>query len=288
MAAAHAARRHRIPYVVRPLGLLNNWGMTHRRPWLKSISFRLLERPLLQHAAKIHFTSQAEADEAAPLQLTSQTAILPLGIDLRPFSNLPSTSLFFERFPAAQSSPLILFLSRIDPKKGVELLLKSFALIQQRHPDAVLVLAGNAPAKYEAELKTLASNLRVDHKVIWTGFLDNQFKLSALAAADVFVLPSHSENFGIALLEAMASGRACVATPGVALAHEAASAVVRSEAKEDALADAIALLASSPVERMRLGEDAASFVASRYSLEAVGARLVKLYGEVVGTGKMTS
>jgi len=109
-------------------------------------------------------------------------------------------------YPELQGQKVILFLSRLDAKKGLDLLLPAFALVKQKFANAVLVLAGEGDPAFVNCLKAQATALGVGADVLWAGFITGQRKSAALADADAFVLPSHSENFGIAVLEAMAAG----------------------------------------------------------------------------------
>ena len=281
IAAWRAALRSKVPYIVCPHGLLNQWGMIHRRKRLKALSFRFIERPLLNGASAIHYTSTAEQDEAAPLHLTARSVVVPLGIDTSAFHHLPGRNVFEEAHPVAKSRSLTLFLSRIDPKKGIEMLLQAWKLVAESHPNTLLVLAGSGAADYTASLHALAKELGIDSKIVWTGLLGHEGRRAALGAADVFVLPSKSESFGLALLEAMASGVPCVSTTGVALGQEAAAAGAVRLASYDArdIASAIIDLLNSPETRTGLGEAGKSFAASRYSLKSMGQALASFYKE---------
>jgi glycosyltransferase involved in cell wall biosynthesis len=292
MAAGWACRLRGVPYVVRPLGVLNSWGMQNRRRWLKALSFRLLDKPVLDHASAIHYTSRQEADEAARLSLSTRPVVIPLGIDLAPFLSLLSPELFAARFPETAERPIILFLSRLDPKKNVELLLEAMARLGSQPSDSIrpdptrsdpfLVIAGSGPPFYVTELKARASALGLEKRVVWAGHLEGDMKLSALAAASVYVLPSHSENFGIALLEAMATGLACLSTAGVALAAEVAAedAVRIFQATPAALSAALVELLASPQERERLGSVASALAVRDYSSEGMADRIRTLYHSI--------
>ncbi|MFZ4763680.1 MAG: glycosyltransferase [Roseimicrobium sp.] len=285
LAGAFAAYRHQVPYIMRPLGLLNAWGMQNRRRWVKDFSFRCLDRPALEHAAAIHYTSTEEQAEAARLHLRTRAAVIPLGIDLAPFQQLPEPRLFFERFPSAAGRRVVLFLSRLDPKKGIELLLDAFAALREHRRDTVLVVAGSGEREYEARLRAQAEALHLQEglELLWPGFLDGEDKRAALAAADLFVLPSRSENFGIALLEAMAAGRACISTDQVALAvdtHDtAALTVVPCDAAK--LSHAMAVALDDDALRLAMGHRAAAIALERYSLQAQGISLAKLYRDLL-------
>ncbi|HYV06442.1 MAG TPA: glycosyltransferase, partial [Blastocatellia bacterium] len=123
--AANLAIKHRVPYVVRPLGVLNRWGMKNRRRLLKRISFRLIESRILKNAAAIHYTSSQERLEAEHAGVTTAAVIIPLGIDASALETGASARRFYERFPAAEGRDIVIFLSRIDKKKGLNILLKA-------------------------------------------------------------------------------------------------------------------------------------------------------------------
>jgi glycosyltransferase involved in cell wall biosynthesis len=277
--AGIAALRAGVPFWVRPLGTLNAWGMKNRRRWLKRLSFRLLDKPWLDRAAAIHCTSHAEAAELAPLGLRSRAVVVPLGMDLGAFDVLPPASVFQAAFPQAGRGNCFLYLSRLDPKKGLETLLAAFASCQARRQGWQLVIAGSGDPSYELLLKEQADALGLSEKVIWAGFLGGEVRLAALSACRVFVLPSHSENFGIALLEAMAAGLACVATPGVALAVDAAQdgAVLLAQEGETGLAEAMDQLAANPEKCSQLGQCAADLARRHYTAAAMGKALESLY-----------
>lgn len=276
-AAARVARSRGVPYVLRPLGLLNAYGMQQRRRLVKQWSFRLIEKPLLDCADAIHYTSTQEKDEAAALQIKAPAHIIPLGIDLALFDHLPDREVFHRKFPETRGKQIILFLSRLDPKKGLELLLEAFARLRMENHDIHLVIAGGGPEGYADKLRNLASQLSIAGNTTWAGQLDGELKLSALAAATLFVLPSRSENFGIALLEAMAAGLACISTKEVALAKDAGDAVLRTEPDPQSLSNHLVRVLAVEEERRQLGSRAAIFARDNYSLSVTGRRLNDLY-----------
>ncbi len=278
LAAGWSASLRGVPFIVRPLGVLNSWGMNNRRRWIKAWSFRLLDRPVLNLASAMHYTSNQERDDAARLCLKAFPAVVPLGIDLLPFDRLPNATLFLEQHPLIAGRPIVLFLSRLDRKKNVELLLEAFARVAA---PACLVIAGSGEEEYVQGLEERTHQPDLAGRVVWAGYLSGQTKLAALAAATIFVLPSESENFGIALLEAMASGLPCISTSGVALAAESASAVLLTPTDPQALAAAITRLLADPVERKRLGNTARQCAQEQYSLAAMSRNLTKLYQTVL-------
>ena len=131
LPAAYCARQAGVPYVIRPLGVLNRWGITQRRPWLKRLSFPIVERRILAGADRIHFTSEQERTEAAELGVSQRGVVIPLGIDLDQFEELPARGWLRARAPHLDGRPVALFLSRIDPKKGLDLLLRALAVVRR-------------------------------------------------------------------------------------------------------------------------------------------------------------
>ncbi|HBJ86495.1 MAG TPA: hypothetical protein DDZ88_22105, partial [Verrucomicrobiales bacterium] len=98
LAAGRAAAARGVPYIVRPLGVLNRWGMENRRRLVKALSFRLFDLPMIKKAAAMHYTSRMELEDAARFGLTNLQRVIPLGIDLAPFDSLPPRSVFSARF----------------------------------------------------------------------------------------------------------------------------------------------------------------------------------------------
>jgi glycosyltransferase involved in cell wall biosynthesis len=280
--AARAAKRAGVPYIIRPLGVLNDWGVKNRRPWLKALSLKFVEGAVLRNAAAMHYTSEQERVEAERIGATAPAAVIPLQIDTEPFKQLPPAAAFFKDFPGAAGKRVLLFLSRLDPKKGLEMLFAAYAEVCGKHADVILVIAGSGEKDYEALLRERTLELRISDKVIWTGFLSCDRKLAALSAAEIFVFPSRSENFGIALVEAMAAGKACLTTTSVGIAPQIKEAeagmVVPAEAGP--LAKAIEVVLQDGRLREQLAIRARQLVAEKFSGEAIGSRLCELYHEV--------
>jgi glycosyltransferase involved in cell wall biosynthesis len=281
LLAAYWARRRGVPYIVRPLGTLNTWGMKNRRPWLKKLSFRVLERRVLKHAARVHFTSGQERLEAETLHVEAEAAVIPN--PLPPGSLFPSVAGRFRAcYPQLKSRRIILFLSRLDEKKGVELLLCAFASVRQQVPDALLVIAGEGEKILVRKLKVRARKLEIDSAVLWAGFLAGDDKRAALADADVFVLPSYSENFGIAVAEAMAAGVPVVVSDQVGIHHDITEAAAGVVVKCDAAPLALALirLLNDASLRRAMGRNGRRLAQKRYSLEAVTDKVLCLYNGI--------
>ena len=177
----------------------------------------------------------------------------------------------------------MLFLARLDEKKGLDVLLEAFAEIRREHEDSVLMIAGSGPPAFVAELHQQAQTLGVADDIIWAGFLSGSQKSAAFSAATIYVLPSYSENFGIAAAEALGFGIPTVLSDQVAIARDAAKAgaalVVRPEPMEIALA-VKQLLGNSPM-REELGRNGKLFAERSYSLERISEQLVSEYRKIL-------
>lgn len=278
VAACLAARLRGIPYVVRPLGVLSSYGMTQRRPWLKRLSLALIEGPLLRRAAAVHFTSEAERDEAQRLGIPMRGRLIPLGIEA---AEPDAHGLTLPR--SGGGRPVILFLSRLDPVKNVEGLLRALCLLRGKAREPLLVVAGDGAPGYVAELEALADALGLAENVLWLGHAGGARKAAALAGADVFVLPSFSENFGIAAAEAMRAGLPCVLGEGVAIAREAeaAGAALVVPPEPAAIAGALERLLEDEGLRRDMGAKAKAFAAREYAPAVMGERLIALYRTIL-------
>jgi len=302
--AARIARQHSVPYVVRPLGVLNRWGMENRRPILKRVSFRLVELSILLNSAAIHYTSNAERAEAASLDphlAEHRSATISLPIER---AEPGDAEVFRARYPAVKKHRVILFLSRIHPMKGIELLLDAFAMVREKNKDVALVIAGDGEESYVRALRERATRQQQgawstehgdkkqadkeekgeeDTRIVWTGHLNGEMKAAALAAADVFVLPSASENFGIAAAESLATGVPTIVSEEVALSSDIrqydAGVVVKRDVQQ--LAGAISDLLSNRERAAGLAANGRRLAEERYSPEAVGRALHELYQKII-------
>lgn len=193
-----------IPYFVFPHGMLDPWfkrtfPLKHLKKWLY---WPWAEYRLLRDAAAVIFTSEEERIQARKSFWLYQCCerVSPLGIEMPSPASSEAREKFLARFPELRDKQVLLFLGRLHPKKGCDLLIDAFRKVNP--PNTVLVLAGPDPIGWEKDLRVRAAGL----PVVFTGMLQGEDKEAAFASADAFVLPSHQENFGMAVVEAMASG----------------------------------------------------------------------------------
>jgi glycosyltransferase involved in cell wall biosynthesis len=282
IAAGRAAKRAGVPYIVRPLGTLTRYGIEQRRPWLKRASLQLFDGPVIQHAAAVHFTAESELDEAKMLGIPMRAVVVPLAVEPE---TKPDLAGLLTRFPVLDGTRYALFLSRLDPKKNVEGLLDAFASVDSNVGTLRLVVAGDGDAEYVRSLKKLATERSLGERVLWAGFLSGGVKSAAIQHAEIFVLPSFSENFGIAAAEALLAGVPCVLGRGVAIAEKVqqAGAGLAVDPKADQIAAAMMAFLNDPARRQHAALAARRFAQQELSMEVMGQRLLALYRNVSST-----
>ncbi|MEM6253261.1 MAG: glycosyltransferase [Cyanobacteria bacterium P01_D01_bin.156] len=210
---ARAARRRKIPYLMRPLGQLTPWALSQSA--LKKRLYRnILENKNLQAANTIHCTSPGEADDVSKLGFQTPKLCLPLGVELPNLDRSQARAQLKKQYHL-KDAPILLFLSRLHLKKRPELLLKAVQHWRQRDLHVNLLIAGSGEPTYEKQLRNQVKELEINDLVTFTGFVDGADKECLLQGSDLFMLPSYSENFGIAVAEALAAGTPVAITPEV-------------------------------------------------------------------------
>ena len=250
--AADHARWAGIPYVVRPCGMLDHWSLTQHR-FRKAFYLAWRMRDHLNGAAALHLTSKAECEAVENLALPTPLIIEPLGLDLSEFDPLPVAGSFRGRLPVRAGGPIVLFFGRVCAKKGLHVLIPAMARLAER--EATLVIAGPVTPEYRSLLGRLIADHQLEGRVHFAGMLTGRDRVAALADADLFVLPSAEENFGIAVAEAMAAGCPVIVSPQVAVAEHVlewgAGAV--AEREPAALARVMDEWLAAPVRRREAG-----------------------------------
>jgi glycosyltransferase involved in cell wall biosynthesis len=199
--AGRAAQRFHLPLLVSPRGMLSPWGRANGS-WVKKGFWPLVQRPALEATTCFHATAAVEYEEIRKAGFRQPVAIIPNGIDLPEW--LPKN-------PALPRT--LLFLGRLHPKKGLDILLRAWQAVMHRFPDWQLRIAGTSSDGYQEQLQQLAAELQLQ-RMEFSGALYGQEKWRAYRDAALFVLPTHSENFGIAVAEALAAGTPALVTKG--------------------------------------------------------------------------
>jgi glycosyltransferase involved in cell wall biosynthesis len=269
LAGARAARRARVPYVLSPRGMLVHDLIQRRSRIAKTAWIELFERANIARAAAVHFTSNVEKAEFGRMGLGARSVVvIPNGID----APEPGT---FKNSESPDRAPYVLSLGRINWKKGLDRLIRAFARVSSGR----LVIAGNDEEDYTPRLEALARDMGVGGRVSFVGAVEGAAKWNLIRGAQLFVMPSVSENFGNSALEAMACGVPVIVTKGVGLA-DAISAhgagLVCSGSPED-LAEGISALLGDSARRREMGAAGARAAREQYSWDAIAASFDDVY-----------
>jgi glycosyltransferase involved in cell wall biosynthesis len=247
----------------------------------------LTERATLQHAACLRAVTAAERDNYRAIGLTNPVAVIPNGITLPP---RPSPDEFWERFPALRQRPLVLFLGRLHPKKGLFPLLEAWELLMRQQSEPHLVIAGPDDAGTEAALREQIAVRGLGQSVTLTGILTGGLKWSAFAAASLFTLPSYSEGFSLALLEALGTGTPALISRGCYFDEvEKAGAGWITEVTPAAIAEALTLIMRpAGSDALKEASRQALELARQYAWERVATQMADVYDWVRGGPRPTS
>ena len=280
-AAYRSAYAAHVPYVVSPRGALDPF-LRQRGRVVKAAADVLWQRSMLCGAAALHVTSDEEARLTADVAPGVPRHVVSNGIRWDEYQSLGSGAGFRSRYLGGSNDPLVMYLGRISHKKGLDVLIRAFAIVLRDVSPARLAIVGPDDEGLAPRLVELARAEGVGERVVFTGMVRGDDKLDALAAADVWALPSHSENFGNAVAEALAAGVASVISPGVNIAPEigAAGAAVVAPLSVEAFAREISAQLRDDAGRAALGERARAF-ARRYDWDVVGPRLAAMYESIV-------
>ena len=276
-AAFCAARKYRIPYMVTIHGELSEWGL--RQKALKKRIYRLclLDR-MLRSAGILHAITDTEKKQILNLGYDAPVVVTPNGIEPSRFEALPSPLSFMQRFPELKGKRVILFMGRLHPKKGLDILARSFSMIVRRFDNAVLLVVGPDKFGTRAAMQSILHAEGLLDRSIFTGLLTGRDKLAAMSCADLFVLPSHSDVLGIAVLEAMAARLPVVITTKCEfpeVSENEAGLVVETD--EASIAAGISRLLEDEPLRRHMGQQGYKLVTEHYTWPAATAVMADLY-----------
>jgi glycosyltransferase involved in cell wall biosynthesis len=280
---SYYARKNNIPYIISPRGNLMKEPV-EKKSFLKKIFYiGLIEERNLQNASAIHFTVPQEREEYKGLGFGCQKEItIPNGIDSDSFEKAEAGQ-FRKKFNISEDKKIILFLSRISWKKGLDTLIPAFAEVSKKRPEVVLVIAGGDSEGYKQKVEGWIKENSIEDKVIFTGMITGADKTAALQDSDIFVLPSYSENFGMAVAEAMYFSLPVVISNKIGIASEVkkANAGIVTLKEKLLIANEIIRLLESPELAKNLGEKGKKLVEEKYLMPAIADRWIEEYNKLV-------
>jgi glycosyltransferase involved in cell wall biosynthesis len=268
------------PYIVSAHGMLEPWALNNRKR-KKQAYLSLIEGRVLRGAAGLRALTRAECTDYRNLALNNPITILPNGVDL-PAEASPAQ--FLAAFPHLHGLRLILFLGRIHPKKNVDLLCRAWAKLHESFPLAHLVVSGPEEDKTPGVLARLVRDLGIEDRVTITGMLRGPMKWAALSAASCFVLPSHSEGFSIAILEALGSGLPVIVSRPCHFPEVVnAGCGWEIEPVEDQLTERLSCMLSLSTDCIaEMGRKGRELVARDYTWSRIGERAATMLGQWSG------
>jgi glycosyltransferase involved in cell wall biosynthesis len=285
--AAYYAKFYRIPYIITPHGSLDPFLFFRRKRRLrKRIYEYLVEYRNLNRAAAVHFTTQEEMDLVRTLGVVNARGfVVPNGVDLNEYKVLPSYGRFKDKH-GLKDKKIILHMGRINFKKGLDILVKSFARVARKRNDVHLVLAGPDNEGYGKKVSRWVDEEGIGDRTLFTGMLHGEEILAAYHDADIFALPSYSENFGMTVIEAMACGLPVVISDKVNIWREVQKGGA-GLVDADKFANAFISLLDDKDSGRRMGDAGKVLVRSRYTWSSIVHELMKVYQDILKSPNYT-
>lgn len=284
--AASIAARGRVPYVVFTHGMLDPWfKRQYPAKHLKKCLYWPAQYWVLRNAESVLFTSTRERDLAPQSFWPNgwKSVVVPYGTGEAPGDTEMQKQAWHRLVPSLRGRRYLLFLSRIHEKKGCDLLLEAFAGVAAQHPDLDLVIAGPDQVGLQAKLQKKADDLGVAGRVHWPGLLTGDPKWGALRHCEAFVLPSHQENFGVVVAEALACGRPVLISDQVNIWPDITQEGVGLVAPDTLEGTASLLsrwLTMSEVERAAMSSRTCEVFRSRYSMRSCAFAIKQIFASL--------
>ena len=284
LPAHWACQLHQIPYIMTPHGMLQPWALAYKSR-KKKIYFNLFEKPALHRATAIQLLASTEADNVKELAIKSPLVIVPNGIHQSDFQFLldpVDPEIFYQKFPETRHKTLILFLGRIDPQKGLDLLATAFEKVHAQFPRTHHIIAGPDNIGFTPTAKSYFAEANCLDSVTFTGMITGSLKYTALALADLYVASSYSEGFSVSVLEGMASGLPCVITTACNFPEagmEKSALVVDINGKQ--ITDALLWCLHNPEEAKQMGDRARKLIFEKYTWDKIANKMRGIYREIL-------
>ncbi|HCJ66293.1 MAG TPA: glycosyltransferase [Elusimicrobia bacterium] len=276
-----AAKRAKKPYIITVHGALEPWCLNYKA-FKKKIFAALFERRILKEASVIHVLTEEETRNIQSFGVNNFIAVIPNGLDPKEFQNLPGREELEHLYPTIKGKQVILFLGRIHPKKGLDILARAFGKIAKEQKNICLLVAGPNNNGYQTRVENILKEEGVLDKVIFAGMLTGQDKLAALSGSDFFVLPSYSEGFSMGILEAMICGLPVIITnqcnfPDVSTAKT--GEVI--EPNENQLVKTLNIFLNNQQLRKKRGENARNLIMEKFTWDKITNQMIELYEDVL-------
>jgi len=296
---AYYCHKCNIPYIISPRGQLYK-NVTNVKSWKKTPYFKFIVSNILKNAFAIHYTSEDEyLDVHERLKLKNKYIIKPNGIQLSDFKELPKIGEFIKKYPHLEDKDILLFLGRLSWKKGIDLVIKALPKIIKNNKNIHFVIAGNDEDNYKNELLKLIKKLKLNYCdlsnsflennninkaiITFTGYLDDLNKKKAFVDSKVFILTSHSENFGMSVVEAMECGLPVIVSKNVGISNE----IIKNKAgivvnnTFDDITESINKLIGDNELRKEVKQNSKLFVRNNFDISKISTSMSQIFNELI-------
>lgn len=282
LAGALACILNKKPFIISPRGVLYKDAINIKSKFIKLLYFNLIAKHYLKRANAIHYTTEDEKENVFQ-GINNNSIIIPNGIDLNYFNNLPPRNSFKNKYPVLKDKKYILFLGRIHKQKGIDLLIEAFKLISNEYSDLYLVIAGPDSVGYRKEIEKSLEKDNLLNEVIFTGMLLGREKLSAYVDAEMFILPSYFENFGMSVVEAMACGTPVIVSNKVGICQESKNSKSGIVVSNDSCSiyEAIKLLLDDKRLSGRISNNEKNMIEKYYNINNVVEKIITTYDKFI-------
>ena len=278
------ARKMGKPYVISLRGMLDDWCMEQRYT-KKMIYLKLGGSAMLNNATLIHSTAEGELAQSGKWFPGSEGVIIPNLLNLKPFEEMPDPQLARDTFPMFdKGDPVLLYLSRLHYKKGVEHLIEAVKLLRDRGTPHRLLVAGDGDKAYDQKLKSLTKQHGLEDYIAFLGLVVGDEKIALYQAADLFVLPTSQENFGFVIYESLAAGTTVLTTKGVDTwpELEAQAHATICEQRGESIANAIVKLTSDPQLLEKNGKIGREWIFDQMHPDQIITQFEQFYSRAIG------
>jgi len=277
------AEKNKKIHIISTRGMLQPWALNHK-PWRKILARYLYQDKNLRTASCFHATSQLEAQNIRQLGFTNPVAVIPNGIDVTPYTQANDKECVISKWPRLKDKKIVLFISRIHPIKGLLNLAEAWAALYKDFPDWQLVIAGHDENGYQKQVQTALASVGADTATTFTGPVENQIKYSLYALCDVFVLPTHSENFGIVIAEALAAAKPVITTKAAPWEDlQTYNCGWQVDCDSESLRRQLRLAMLLPdKQRQEMGQRGRQLVKQNFSWAAIANNMIATYAYLMG------
>jgi len=279
---ALVSRFYKKPYVVSLRNGLDPW-LFKIKTAKKKAAFNMYVKSILNKANCIHVTTEKEIQHCRVFKINKPFTIIGNGIDSELYQNIPSSIVAEDTWPILKGKTVVLFLSRLSPQKGLDMLIPAWDKIIRTNPEAFLIIAGPDYSGFSKKIKKLVDRSSFPETVLLTGDVEGDTKLSLFARSDVFVLPSYSENFGNVIAEALACGTPVVTTHATPWKQiDKVNCGHWIPVNKDALVKALTdLINKTSYERKKMGQIGRNLILQEFTWDNAARKMLKVYQSIL-------